>query len=90
MLEIRYNKQTSEITGWWGSRYGNHEVKLKNRPDEVIIMLDIPIPDKPLGAWLFDNGKLISNPSYIKPELPRDLVAELDDLKVKVENPEKA
>ncbi len=46
MLEIRYNKTTKELTGWWGDRHGNYEVKLKNRPDEAMVLLDIPIPDK--------------------------------------------
>ena len=69
MLEIRYNKNTKELTGWWGNRFGNHEVKLKNRPDEVIIELDIPIPDKPLRAWLYDETTqaLIPNLAYVEP-----------------------
>ena len=83
MLKIRYNKQTKEVTGWWGNRFGNEEVKLKNRPDEIIVMLDIPIPNKPLEAWLFDD-MLIPNPGYSEPEPVRDLAAEIDDLKAKV------
>lgn len=67
MLEIRYNKNTGELTGWWGNRFGNKKAKLKNRPDEAIVMLDIPIPDKPLEAWLFDEATqvLIPNPDYV-------------------------
>ncbi|KKK51009.1 hypothetical protein LCGC14_3119290 [marine sediment metagenome] len=84
MLEIRYNKTTKELTGWWGSRHGNEEVKLKNRPNERLALLDIPIPDKPLDAWLFNTNKLIPNPNYIEPTPPRDLVAEIDDLKAKI------
>ncbi|GAI17015.1 unnamed protein product, partial [marine sediment metagenome] len=66
MLEVRYNKDTKEITGWWGTRHGNHEIKLKNRPDEAIAMLNIPIPDKPLAAWLYDEAtqSLVDNPTY--------------------------
>ena len=86
MLEVRYNKTTKELTGWWGSRQGNKKVKLKNRPNEEIAMLDIPIPDKLLGAWLYDTDKLIPNPSYIKPKPPRDLAAEIDDLKARLDN----
>lgn len=85
MLEIRYNTTTKELTGWWGNRHGNHEVKLKNRPNEVMVELDIGIPDKPLGAWLLDNGKLIPNPSYVEPEPPRDLAKEIDELKADIE-----
>jgi len=85
MIEIRYNKNTRKLTGWWGSRFGNHEVKLKNRPDEAMAMLDIPIPDKPLGAWLFDSNKLIPNPDYVEPEPVRDLEAEIDELRARVE-----
>ena len=84
MLEVRYNKNTKELTGWWGNRLGNHEVKLKNRPDETIVMLDIPIPDKSLDAWLFDGEKLIPNPDYVKPEPVRDLATEIDEIKGKL------
>ncbi len=86
MLEIRYKTDTKEVTGWWGNRFGNEEVKLKNRPDEAMAMLDIPIPDKSLEAWLFDSDKLIPNPDYVEPETPkpvRDLAAEIDELKAK-------
>lgn len=85
MLEIRYSKTTKELTGWWGSRHGNHEVKLRNRPNEAMALLDIPIPDKELGAWLFDGDNLIPNPNYIEPEPPRDLRAEMDDLKARLD-----
>lgn len=85
MLEIRYNIQTKEITGWWGNRFGNEEVKLKNRPNETIAMLDIPIPNKPPAAWLCDGKTLIPNPNYIEPEPPRDLLAEIDTLKAEIE-----
>ena len=81
MLEIRYNKSTQELTGWWGDRYGNHEVKLRNRPDEAMAMLDISIPDGPLAAWLFDVDTLIPNPAYVEPPPPRNLLAEIYKLK---------
>lgn len=92
MLEIRYNKTTKELTGLWGNRYGNHEVKLKNRPNEAMAMLDIPIPDKPLGDWLYDEGtkSLVPNPDYVEPEPSRDLVAEIDDLKARIFEIEKS
>lgn len=85
MLEIRYNKSTKELTGWWFNRPGNLKAKLKNRPNQAIATLDIPIPDKPLGAWLFAVDKLMANPDYIEPEPPRNLAAELDELKAEVE-----
>ncbi len=88
MLEIRYNRNTKEVTGWWGDRFGNKKVKLKNRPDEAIVMLDISIPDKLLGAWLFGGDKLIPNPDYIEPEPPRDLAKEIDGLKTRLDSVE--
>ena len=84
MLEVRYNKITKELTGWWGDRHGNHEVKLKNRPDEVIVMLGLPIPDKPLVAWLFDKGKLVLNPDYTEPEPVKDLATRVSELEAKI------
>jgi len=85
MLEIRYNADTKELTGWWADRHGNHKVKLKNRPDEAMAEVDTPIPDKSLGAWLYDGVKLIPNPEYKEPEPPRDLLSEIDALKAEVE-----
>ncbi len=85
MLEIRYNKTSKELTGWWDDRHGNHDVKLKNRPGEVMAMLDIPIPDKDLSAWLFDGDKLIPNPTYAEPLSSRDLLAEIDELKARLD-----
>ena len=60
-------------------------LKLRNRPNEVLVLLDIPIPDKPLEAWLYTGKKLIPNPDYIEPEPPRDLLAEIDTLKAEIE-----
>ncbi len=84
MLELRYNKTTKELTGWWGSRHGNHDAKLRNRPDEKMALLDIPIPDKPLEAWLCDGKKLMPNPNYVEPEPPRDREAEIDELRAEI------
>ncbi|KKL17998.1 hypothetical protein LCGC14_2479940 [marine sediment metagenome] len=86
MLEIRYNKQTKELTGWWGSRFGNHDIKLKNRPNEAIVALDISIPDKSPDAWLYDKATktLIPNLNYVEPKPSRNLVAEVDALKEQV------
>ena len=82
MLEIRYNKNTKEISGWWGNRHGNKEVKLRNRPDEAMVMLDIGIPEKSLGAYLYDEAteSLVDNPDYVEPEPVRDDSAEIDKL----------
>ena len=85
MLEIRYNKTTKELSGWWADRHGKHEVKLKNRPDEAMALLDIDIPDKDLSAWLFDGDKLIPNPAYVEPLPPRNLLAEIDELKARLD-----
>ncbi len=79
MLEIRYNIDPKILTGWCRDpkQFGN----LKDRGSEVVIVLDIPIPNKPLDAWLYDGNKLIPNPDYIEPEPPRDPLIEIDELK---------
>ena len=84
MLEIRYQKKTGLVTAWWGDRHGNHEAKLKNRPNETMAMLDIPIPDKPLDAWLFDSGKLIPNPDYIEQKQTISLLARVKELEARL------
>ena len=87
MLEIRYNIQTKEVTGWWGNRHGNHHAKLKNRLWDAMVMLDIPIPDKPPEAWLYDEGtqSLVPNPNYVEPKPPRDLLVEIDELRAEID-----
>ncbi|MBA7649171.1 hypothetical protein ES703_56965 [subsurface metagenome] len=82
MLEVRYNINTKKITGWWGNRHGNHEAKLKNRPDEAIALLDTPIPDKPLEAWLYDETtqSLVPNPDFIEPYDPASDEARLTEI----------
>lgn len=71
MLEIRYIKTTGELTGWCGDekQFGN----LKDRGDEAIIVLDIPIPEKGCDAYLYDEvtQSLVPNPDYVEPEPPR-------------------
>lgn len=89
MLEIRYDKGTKVLTGWWSSRLGNHKGKLKNRPNEAIVKLDIPIPDKPLGAWLCDGENLAPNPNYIEPLPSRDLAKEVDEINERLATLEK-
>lgn len=84
MLEVRYNTETKELTGWCADpeQFGY----LKDRGNEVVVVLDIPIPDKPMEAWLFDEvtQTLIPNPDYVEPEPPRDLAQEINGLKARV------
>lgn len=84
MLEIRYNKTTNRVSGWCGrERSFGH---LQNRVGEEIVIIDEGVPPKPLAAVLYDPiGKcLIDNPTYAEPELPRDLIAEIDELKTRL------
>jgi len=56
MLEVRYNKSTKFVTGWWGSRLGNHTKKLKSRPDEELVVIDVGIPGNVLDNWFYDKA----------------------------------
>lgn len=79
MLEIRYNKSTGEVTGWWGNRFGNHEIKLQNRPGEAIVKLTGKPPSQPLAAFLCDGLKLRPNPAFIKPVTAKDDYSQASD-----------
>lgn len=85
MLEIRYNTDTKEVTGWCGDpeQFGNLD---RDRDNEVIIVLNIPIPEKSCSAYLYDEAtqSLIDNPDYVEPEPPRDPLAEIDEIKTKI------
>ena len=85
MLEVRYHLETKQLSAWCGDekQFGNLDY---GRDNEAIVVLDIPIPSKPLDAWLFDTDKLIPNPSYVEPEPPRNLEAEIDELKTIIDN----
>lgn len=89
MIEIRYKKDTGILTGWWSDRFGNHKKKLKYHPNEAIVKLDIPIPNKPLKAWLYDGESLVDNPDYVELALPRNPMAEIDELKARIQRLEK-
>ncbi len=83
MREVRYNTETKKLTAWCGDekQFGNLA-----RAGHTVVILDIPIPNKPLDAWLFDGETLIPNPDYIEPEPARDLAAEIDELKAEIDN----
>ena len=83
MLEVRYIIATGEVSGWCGDKaqFGNLD---RERTAEAIIILDIPVPPLSLDACLIKDNKLIDNPSYIEPPPPRDLEAEVDELKAKI------
>lgn len=90
MIEIRYNTSTKEPTGCCGdeTQFGNLD---RERPREAIVIVDIPLPEKTIFAYLYDEAtqNLIDNPDYVEPLPPRDLAAEIDELKAKVEKLEK-
>ena len=67
MIEIRYNTKTGELSGLCGDedQFGN--LKVRNE-DEVISIVDIPIPEKVISAYLWDGVKLVDNPSHEEPE----------------------
>lgn len=73
MLEIRYNTDTKEVTGWCGdqSHFG-HLDRSDNIlfSNEAIVILDIPIPDGFCHAYLYDEATstLVPNPAYSEPE----------------------
>lgn len=80
MLEIRYLIATGELTAWNGDEktFGRLD---RGRATEEITIVDAPIPDEELRAWLFDGDKLIPNPNYVEPKPPRDLAQEIDTLR---------
>jgi len=85
MIEIRYIKDTGEITGLCEDveQFGHLDRK---RDTEAITILDTPIPDKPIYAFLLNAKKNILevNPNYVELSKPVDLAAELAELKAKL------
>ena len=81
MLEVRYNKNTGQVTGWWGNLHGNHEAKLRNRPDEVIAVIDYPVPKSPPAAWFCNGLNLTTNPDYIEEPPAKSVEQQITDLR---------
>lgn len=67
MIEVRYNTETKKLTAWCGdeAQFGNLA-----REGHTLVLLDTPIPDRPLDAWLYDEAtqSLVPNPDYQPPE----------------------
>ena len=82
MLLITYNKTTKKLTGWNGDERQFSDCKSKDQ----IAILDIPVPNKSIRALSFDEATLtlIDNPDYTEP-VTRDLAAEVDELKTKLD-----
>ena len=82
MLEVRYNTETKEPTAWCGDekQFGNLD---RGNLEEAIVILDTPIPSKPIDALLYDEAihGLIDNPDYVEPEPSRNPLKEIDELK---------
>lgn len=82
MLEVRYIKNTGMITAWAGGPtptfVGGH---LGTKEGEEIMVIDVPTPTCSPGDYLIVDGQL----KLVKePELPRDLVAEIDKLDIRL------
>lgn len=88
MLEIRYKKDTGEITASASSpKFTGGHLELKE--GERIAVLDIPTPET-MEAWLYDEKKkaLIPNPDYVEPVI-RDPLTEIDALEARIKKLEK-
>jgi len=84
MLEVKYIIETGVINAWAASpeHTGGH---YEPEAGEAVAVLDIPTPEKPLAAYLYDEAteSLIPNPDYVEPE-PSDLQAQIDEMKGKM------
>ncbi|MBA7579994.1 hypothetical protein ES708_21880 [subsurface metagenome] len=69
MLEVKYIQKTGIITAWAGSpeHIGGH---FEPEAGEAVAVLDIPNPEKPSSAYLYDEATqtLIPNLDYVEPE----------------------
>ena len=76
MIEIKYNKLTGDMTGWCGDpkQFG----LLKDRGDEEILILDIPIPAGTCSGYAFDGSELIAKPPKPEPLTLEQRVAQLE------------
>lgn len=85
MLEILYDTATNEVRGWNGD--DDAQGNFAPTPDQAVVIWDTPIPDFESDVYFIDlaGQVIIGNPDYIKP-IPRDSLAEIDDLRARIEH----
>lgn len=88
MLEVRYLKDTGELTGWCGDveQFGKLD---RGRDTEDVVTLTEDVPAGPLAAFKYDGDKLATNPDYVPPEPARNLAAEINGLDDRLKKLEK-
>lgn len=84
MLEILYDIHTNEVRAWNADI--NVQGNLNPKVGQHVIILPIAPPNFASDIYYIDlvNQKVVGNPTYIEPAPPRNLVAEIDDLKARV------
>jgi len=85
MLEVRFLIETGQVTGWCGdkSQFGHLD---RGRDTEGIVILDTGVPSGFCSDYTFTGQTL----DYQEPSLskPRDLGAELDAIKERIDDVE--
>ena len=85
MLEVFYETETKIITAW---RSVGRQGTRQTRNNESRAMLDIE-PPRNEGAsvrdYILDGQTVKLRPDFVVPEPPRDLLAEIDELKARLD-----
>ncbi len=83
MLEVLYDTATNEVRGWCADseQFGNFPIK----DGQDIVILDCGLPAES-DVYHVDLAaqKVVGNPDYV-PVTPRDLEAEIDELRAEIE-----
>ena len=83
MLEVLYDTATKEVRAWNADMKVKGNLKPKEGQKVVILPIDPPIES---GWYKVDlvNKQIVGNPDYV-PIAPRDLLAEIDELKARLD-----
>lgn len=85
MLEILYDIATKEVRAWNADMGVKGNLKPKEGQEVVILPIDPPDFESNVCYIDLKAEKVIPNPDYVEPEPPRDLVAEIDELKIELD-----
>lgn len=91
MLKVRYEMATNKITGWCAFAE-NWDSLIAGEGEDIIWLENYDgVPSMETDFYFLNDVKdaIIVNPNYIKPEPVRDLAAEIDKLKARIETLEK-
>ena len=86
MLKIRYNILTAQLTGWTDNELEFDQLLIREGEGETLIDAIKPQPSNDYEWWCYEGVGLVRSDKALPPEPPRNLAAEVDELKARLDS----